>query len=119
MISGRSQNGIIATPLFARPLSESASITSIRKAIIVHALHVEIEKRLRQSAYLELRRIGWTIHKKVLRLDGFVSSYYLRQVAQAMLKGLDGIETIENCLEVGRPAARPPVSRSALCYAGR
>src|SRR5262249_1995522 len=56
--------------------------------------------RLRQSAYLELRRIGCAVEGKVLRLHGYVSSYYLRQMAQAVVQGLKGVETIDNQLGV-------------------
>jgi hypothetical protein len=60
----------------------------------------EAEERMRQSSYLELRRIVCHVHEGVLTLIGRVSSYYLRQVAQASVLGLDGIEAIDNRLEV-------------------
>src|SRR5438445_741437 len=56
--------------------------------------------RLRQSAYLELRRVTCSVQNKVLRLHGYVSSYYLRQMAQAVVQGLEGVEVIDNQLEV-------------------
>jgi osmotically-inducible protein OsmY len=57
-------------------------------------------RRLRDSAYLELRRVNCTVENKILRLHGCVSSYYIRQLAQTMLKGLEGVEGIDNQLEV-------------------
>jgi len=56
--------------------------------------------RLQNSSYLELRRVKCALHKGTLTLSGHVSSHYLRQVAQATVLGLAGIESIDNRLEV-------------------
>lgn len=56
--------------------------------------------RLRQAPYLELRQVVCSFQHGVLQLQGNVSSYYLRQVAQALVQGLDGVEAIDNQLEV-------------------
>jgi hypothetical protein len=58
------------------------------------------EARLRHSSYLELRGICCDFHNGALTLLGSVSSYYLRQVAQSLVLGLDGIEIIDNRLQV-------------------
>ena len=65
-----------------------------------HRTEHEAHERLRNSKYLELRRISCIVQGKVLCLYGVVSSYYLRQIAQAMLSGLEGVEEIYNRLEV-------------------
>jgi osmotically-inducible protein OsmY len=62
-----------------------------------------VQVRMRKSAYLELRRISTTFRGGVLSLHGNVSSYYLRQMAQALVQGLEGIEEIDNQLEVTAP----------------
>ena len=62
--------------------------------------------RLQNSKYLELRRIGCDVWDKVLCLSGVVSSFYLRQVAQTLLYGIEGVEAIDNRLEV---VSRPKV----------
>jgi hypothetical protein len=80
------------------------------------------EARLQHSAYLELRRVRCDLHNGVITLTGHVSSYYLRQLAQAAMLGLDGIRAISNCLEV-IPARRryhesvpgAATSRAAYC----
>src|SRR5437764_990821 len=59
-----------------------------------------VQERLRNSAYIELRGISWTINNKILCLRGRVSSYYVRQLAQACVQGLEGVEAIDNQLEV-------------------
>jgi osmotically-inducible protein OsmY len=56
--------------------------------------------RLRQGLYLELRQVECSWHTGVLQLRGHVSSYYLRQIAQTLVQGLDGVEAIDNQLEV-------------------
>jgi osmotically-inducible protein OsmY len=61
---------------------------------------VAVRERLRSSAYIELRGITWTIENRVLCLRGRVSSYYVRQLAQACVRGLEGVEAIDNQLEV-------------------
>jgi osmotically-inducible protein OsmY len=57
-------------------------------------------RRLRESAYIELRRVNVSCDNSSIRLFGCVSSYYIRQLAQAMLQGLDGVKSIDNRLEV-------------------
>jgi BON domain len=59
-----------------------------------------VEARFHQSAYLELRRVRCDVQNGVLFLAGHVSSYYLRQLAQAAVLGLEGIRAINNGLEV-------------------
>ena len=56
--------------------------------------------RLRQAPYLELRHVNCTFHDGILILQGQVSSYYLRQMAQTVVQGLEGVEAIDNQLEV-------------------
>jgi|SRR5579862_7722846 len=57
-------------------------------------------RRLNQSAYLEIRRVRCDLRDGVLTLAGKVSSHYLRQVAQAAVSKLPGIDVVNNQLEV-------------------
>ena len=59
-----------------------------------------VQARLRESPYLELRRLRCDFQENTLRLKGRVSSYYLRQLALAAARGLEGVEAIESDLEV-------------------
>jgi osmotically-inducible protein OsmY len=59
--------------------------------------------RLRQSPYLEVRRISCRFHEGVLILWGRVSSYYLKQTAQTLVYRLEGVEELSNRLEVVAP----------------
>jgi osmotically-inducible protein OsmY len=56
--------------------------------------------RLRQAPYLELRHVECIWEENILKLRGHVSSYYLRQIAQTLVQGLDGVEAIDNQLDV-------------------
>jgi osmotically-inducible protein OsmY len=77
---------------------------------------VEIaEARLRRSSYLKLRRVACSIHNGVLCLQGHVPSYYLYQVAQELVQGLDGIEAIDNQLKVvSADSIRPAIGAVPL-----
>jgi osmotically-inducible protein OsmY len=66
----------------------------------ISSAEAHAEARLRQAPYLELRQVTCTCRAGVLHLRGTVSSYYLRQVAQALVQGLDGVEAIDNQLDV-------------------
>jgi osmotically-inducible protein OsmY len=67
--------------------------------------------RLRSQPYRSLRMIVCEYHHGLLTLRGVVNSFYLKQVAQAAVAGLDGVREISNRIEVryaiatrGRPA---------------
>ena len=63
-------------------------------------LEAAAEARLGHSAYLELRSIRCSAGARMLRLQGQVSSYYLRQIAQTIVQGLEGVDAVENQLQV-------------------
>jgi osmotically-inducible protein OsmY len=87
-------------PMFARNMLgvSTAAVVELgqKNQVILYA----VEDSLRRSSYLELRRVICSLEEGVLTLNGRVSSYYLRQVAQAIVLGLEGIEAIDNRLEV-------------------
>jgi osmotically-inducible protein OsmY len=82
---------VIAYPSF---LSEEQPVEEVNSVAVVAAA------RLRQAPYLELRHVNCYFHCNILSLQGQVSSYYLRQMAQALIQGLEGVEAIDNQLEV-------------------
>ena len=67
------------------------------------AVQAEAHSRLRNSGYHELRLVSCDFHEGVLTLRGQVSSFYLKQVAQELIRRLDGAEEINNHLEVVAP----------------
>ncbi len=68
--------------------------------------HVEASVRvcLSQSPYSELRGLNGDFHEGILTLRGRVSSFYMKQVAQTLVKRVDGVERIVNRVEVTGPA---------------
>lgn len=58
------------------------------------------ESALRQSAYRELRSVACHFHEGVLTLRGQVSSYYLSQIAQTLVRRTSGVERVCNRLRV-------------------
>jgi osmotically-inducible protein OsmY len=63
------------------------------------------EGRLRCNSYLALKNVTCEYRDGVLTLRGCLPTYYLKQVAQAAVDRLDGVERIVNEIEV-TPAAR-------------
>jgi osmotically-inducible protein OsmY len=63
--------------------------------------------RLRKSPYPEVRRVACEFHEGLLFLRGRVPSYYLKQIAQTVVLGMDGVDEIHNQLEVITPPDWP------------
>ncbi len=54
-------------------------------------------EELDQSAFYEVRQVKPCVRKRILRLNGKVSTYYFKQMAQAaVMHRLEGIVVIEN-----------------------
>lgn len=64
-----------------------------------------VGRRLQTSGYHQHRRIAFDLHEGVLTLRGIVSSFFLKQVAQALVADVVGVEEVSNRLEVRYPAA--------------
>jgi osmotically-inducible protein OsmY len=58
------------------------------------------ECRLRGHSYLALRNISCNCHDGVLVLRGYPPTYYLKQIAQEVVAQLEGVEHIENRIQV-------------------
>ena len=57
-------------------------------------------RRLKGSQYLDLRAVKCSYEDGRLALEGRVPSYYLMQMARALVSNLPGVERIENRLQV-------------------
>lgn len=75
------------------------------------------QARLRACPYREIRKTTCLFHKGVLRLSGDVSSFYMKQIAQTILKNIEGVKFIVNTIHV-RTADRPRGAH-ASCYFGQ
>ncbi len=59
-----------------------------------------VRRRLRESSYVQLRDITCCSTAGVVVLSGRVTSFYLKQVAQMVVSYIDGVEQVDNQLEV-------------------
>jgi osmotically-inducible protein OsmY len=66
-------------------------------------LQAEAQSRLRKSGYHELHSVSCDFHKGFLTLRGRVSSFHLKQVAQDVIRRLDGAEEVNNRQGVAAP----------------
>ena len=64
------------------------------------AIEAEAESRLQTSGYPQLRKVSCEFHEGVLTLRGQVSTFHLKQIAQTLVRRLEGIGEINNRLEV-------------------
>jgi osmotically-inducible protein OsmY len=64
------------------------------------------EDRLRSSPYLALRVIDCADHEGSVTLRGCVPTYYLKQLAQEIVAGTDGVRAIHNRIQVMAPQSR-------------
>lgn len=61
----------------------------------------EARRRLMASPYSALHSVACTFHEGVLVLHGHVASYYLKQLAQASIGHIVGVDEVSNRVEVG------------------
>jgi osmotically-inducible protein OsmY len=59
-----------------------------------------VRGRLRNSAYSALKEIVCVGCGGAIELEGGVPSHYLKQVAQALVTGVDGVTSVVNRIEV-------------------
>ena len=63
-------------------------------------VEADARSRLLQSNYPQLQQVRSDFHNGVLTLHGRVSSYYLKQVVQSLVLGMEGVVEIRNWVEV-------------------
>jgi osmotically-inducible protein OsmY len=55
---------------------------------------------LLRNPYLALKNVNCEYRDGVLTLRGYLPSYYLKQIAQTIVAGLEGVERLVNAIEV-------------------
>lgn len=95
------------------PDASSGPETSGRVDIGIEAL-----RRLRRSGYLALWDVSCDVRGERVRLLGRLPSYYLKQVAQAVVAQVEGVRGVENLIEVASPGGRPYPERERATRAG-
>lgn len=53
-----------------------------------------------ESSYHPVRRVKCTFHEGILTMDGCLPTFHLKQVAQTAVQGIDGVERVENRIQV-------------------
>lgn len=71
------------------------------------------EGRLRSSPYLALRDVGCAARDGVVTLRGHLPTYYLKQLAQAVVAEVDGVRAVDNQIAVLAPPPREAAGRGA------
>lgn len=66
------------------------------------------EHLLRGNAYLALKNVSCDYHDGILTLHGYLPTYYLKQIAQTSVAGLDGVSRIVNRIQVVGSAQGTP-----------
>ena len=64
------------------------------------------ERCLRSNPYLTLKSVSCDYLHGVLVLRGCLPTYYLKQLAQEVVGGLEGVERIDNQIDVPTPSFR-------------
>lgn len=59
-------------------------------------------RRMRESSHSLLRTVQCRFDNGVLRLKGRVPSFYLKQLVQSLVENIDGVERIDNQVDVTR-----------------
>ena len=86
--------------LLVDPVSRGPELTSLAITDQQPGLGGRAEARLRSNSYLALKNISCEARGRLLILRGCLPSYYLKQVAQAVVAQIDGVERIDNLIEV-------------------
>ena len=61
----------------------------------------QIRHRIQSSAYVGcFGCVAWRVESGVAILEGRVQSFYFKQLLQSLLREIDGVEQIRNCVEV-------------------
>ena len=66
------------------------------------SIRLSVERQLQGSGYGALKRVSCVIESGVLHLHGCVPSYYLKQLAQALVANIDGVCLVKNQIRVSR-----------------
>ena len=64
------------------------------------ALLDRVHGALSSSPYEQPRELRVETAQGVVRLEGAVRSFFHKQMAQEIIRRLDGVERVENCLQV-------------------
>jgi osmotically-inducible protein OsmY len=72
----------------------------VDQAITEQRLQERIQSALTSNPYLPGKRVSCRTDRGQVTLSGKVASYFQKQMAQEAVRRLDGVQQIENLLEV-------------------
>ena len=65
-----------------------------------NTLEVRVDQAIQTNPYINCRTLRFETEGNRVVLQGSVSSYFQKQMAQEAIRKVEGVEQIENCLEV-------------------
>jgi osmotically-inducible protein OsmY len=68
--------------------------------VLNSSLAQRLDQALQTSPYVSGRLVRIETEGSRVVLSGAVQSYFQKQMAQEALRGVEGVESIDNCLEV-------------------
>ena len=83
-------------------LSQSGFTRRLEKGFFpeIESVNEQARCALRASSYHAIRVVHCDFQNGVLRLNGSVSSFYLKQLVQALVKHIPGVERVDNRVSV-------------------
>ncbi len=75
-------------------------MNTMESTLASSALSEQVAGILSRSPYLGRRQVQVETNEGNVRLEGTVSSYYQKQMAQEIVRRVDGVQKVENQLRV-------------------
>lgn len=82
------------------PHCTEQTLSALSGRAIKEAVEGSAAERLRSSSYRQTRHVRCEFHDGVLTLHGRVSSYYIKQLVQALVSSLEFVVVVRNQVEV-------------------
>lgn len=73
-------------------------------ATLSTSLSERVDSAIVSNPYLTGRRLRFETHGGRVTLQGVVGTFFQKQMAQEMVRRVEGVEVIDNCLEVASSA---------------
>ncbi len=87
------------------PVLNTACAEPATDSVNPHPTPADVADRcLRSNPYLALKNVSCDLLDGVLVLRGCLPTYYLKQVAQEAVSSLEGVQRIDNQIQVVTPA---------------
>ena len=82
------------SPSFLTDSSNGSPVTDSR------TVELQARERLGASPYAQLRKVRCHVRDGMLFLTGELSSYHMKQMAQAAVRSVEGVTVVVNLIEV-------------------